>query len=104
MKNKTTKEHYDKYQALAQRLGVKFDADTLRFFGVASVEKLRELFQADPLLNNIPLRRFDNWTESFNLYNRGARLTLAEGCCLAKHCLIYQVLGVEPEFDNKENA
>lgn len=95
---KTSKAHYDKYRDLAQRLGIKFNAESPRIFGV-SIEKLRELFEADPLLNNIPLRRFDNWTETVKFYNRNARLSLAEGCCLAKHLLIYQVLGIEPEFE-----
>lgn len=98
MKKSTSREHYEKYRSMAERLGVNFDQDSPRLFGV-TLEQLRARFEADPYLNNIPLHRFDSYAISLMICNRGKGLSLSDGVCLAKHCLIYQVLGVEPEFE-----
>ena len=59
----------------------------LDLFGVRSLVHLRELLAKDEHLNNIPLRRFDSLTTSYNVYNSQARLTLAEGACIYKALL-----------------
>lgn len=92
------RSHYDKYSAMAKVRGVTLSEDSLRFFGLSSVEQLACLFVKDRHLNNISMARFDSLTASYNAMRPQSRLTLAEGCCLYKHLLIYVVLGVQPIF------
>lgn len=97
IKHKTTREHYEKYQAMKIRLGVSYDGSTL--FG--SKKHLIELYKEDPLLNNISLYRFDGmygYLRSAAIQAGYKCFSMAENTCLAKHCLIYEVIGAEPEF------
>lgn len=80
-----TEEHRAKYQALAKQKHLAITNLTL--FGVRDVEHLRTLLAADEHLNNIPLRRFDNLTHTYNLYHPRDRMTLCEGCCVYKELL-----------------
>ena len=92
MKNKTTSEHYHKYKKMKENLGVIFKEGTA--FG--SKEHIKQLFLEDPHLNQYPLYMFDSY---FYLFRReGGCRSLAECTCLVKHCLIYDVVGAEPEF------
>lgn len=114
VKHPTTRSHYEKYENLRKNMGVKLDADSLRMFDLfePTVDWLAVLYVYDDgLLNRIPLKVFDGfyyimrgrlkaslretkWAESVGY-------SLAENTCLYKHCLIYQVLGLEPEFEGE---
>ena len=79
-----SKEHYEKYEALCNKYGVKWTSPVL----VDSVEKLKTLYDEDPWLNNIPLRRWDALAECFLLNNKRTGLSLAEAVCMQKHAAI----------------
>ena len=96
MKNRTTREHYEKYAELKERFGVFFDP-AKNHFGLTK-DQIVEKFKADKHLNSIPLGHFDCWSVSFMVYNQNSGLSIAECCCLAKHCLIYDVICATPEF------
>lgn len=93
MKNLTTREHYEKYRNLKLQIGVSFKDSC--YFGTK--EELTELFKEDPNLNQIPLHKFDYYQPFYN--KRLHPVTLSECVCLIKHCLIYEVIGAEPEFE-----
>ena len=97
MKNRTTREHYEKYAELKERFGVFFDP-AKNHFGLTK-DQIIEKFKADKHLNSIPLGHFDAWAFSFRAFNRRGTLSMAECCSLAKHCLIYDVIGATPEFE-----
>ncbi len=98
-KHKTTREFYDKYEAMKKDLHIsllpKMAASAPEFFG-RNLDELREEYLVDPNLNQIRLQRFDAIyvPRKFN----GFVISLAENVCLYKHCLIYEILGLEPEF------
>ena len=97
MRNKTTIEHYHKYQRIKKNLGVSFKGSIL--FG--SKESLVKMFIKDNNLNQIPLHNFDSM---FFIYNKkGGCKSLAECTCFIKHCLIYDIIGAEPEFIDYED-
>lgn len=75
-------EHYEEYRALTEKHGMRYDESSLRFFNIESVERLRELYNADHALNNIPLKLFDNMANSFLTYNRKSGLALFEVVCM----------------------
>lgn len=92
--------HYRKYLALAERLGIRFNQDSWKLFGLRSIDDLRERYLKDENLNNIPLTRFDSWWIAARIYVRspvGERISLSmsDGVCIAKTLLIIQVLGIE---------
>ena len=92
LKNKTTREHFEKYKNLKLLIGVSFrDCDS---FGTK--EELTELFKEDPNLNQISLHRFEAFQPFYN--KRLHPVTLSECVCLIKYCLIYEIIGAEPEF------
>ena len=80
-----SKEHYDKYEALCNKYGVKWTSPPPL---VSSVEELKRLYDKDPWLNNIPLRRWDNLANCFLFYNKRTGLSLAEVVCMQKHAAI----------------
>jgi len=91
--HKTSRSHYEKYRDMARRADVTLLESTS--FGTG--EQLGRLYKADPLLNNIPLRKFDVyyiWTARIE----GGPRSLSENTCMYKHLLIYEVLGYTPEF------
>ena len=76
-----SKEHYDKYEALCNKYGVKWNSPFL----VNSVEQLKRLYDEVEHLINIPLRRWDALANCFLChYNRNG-LSLAEAVCMQKH-------------------
>ena len=79
-----SKEHYDKYEALCNKYGVKWRSPSL----VDSIEELKRLYDEDPFLNNIPLRRWDFLANCFLLHNKRTGLSLAEAVCMQKHAAI----------------
>ena len=79
-----SKEHYNKYEALCNKYGVKWSSPSL----VSSVEELKRLYDEDPWLNNIPLKRWDALANSFLFYNKRTGLSLAEAVCMQKHAAI----------------
>lgn len=76
-----SKEHYDKYEALCNKYGVKWTSPLL----VNSIDELKRLYDEDPWLNNIPLRRWDFLAIAFLSNNKGNKLSLAEAVCMQKH-------------------
>lgn len=103
MKCVTTKEHYEKYEAMyhaqtalgfdliGQCMGIIPLVDTVE----GPVDSLREYFKEDPILNNIPLAVFDGCFHS----NRNKVInSLAYNVCVLKHTMIYKILKCEPEF------
>lgn len=79
-----SKEHYDKYEALCNKYGVKWESPSL----VDSVEELKRLYDEDKWLNNIPLRRWDVLANCFLCNNKRTGLSLAEAVCMQKHAAI----------------
>lgn len=79
-----SKEHYNKYEELCNKYGIKWTSPSL----VDSVEDLKQLYDQDPLLNNIPLKRWDMLANCFLLFNKRTRLSLAEAVCMQKHAAI----------------
>lgn len=88
MKHKTRREHYNKYKKLAEINHVSLKKSNI----FPLKDELMKLYLQDKYLNNIPLYIFDG------LLKPGLHLTLAENTCMYKHLLIYEVLGLEPEF------
>jgi len=90
---KTTKAHYEKYRDMAKRARITLLGSTS--FGTK--ERLERLYRADPLLNNIPLYRFDRYYFRTRRIDGGPR-SLAENVCMYKHLLTYEVLECTPVF------
>ena len=90
--HKASKSHYEKYRDMAKSAGVSFKRDK-KPMGYTR-DELIELYKKDQHLNNIPLRKFDAMTNMLNAYHVVKR-TLAEGVCLYKHLLIYEVIGAQ---------
>lgn len=107
---KTSAEHWLKYHNMARILGVTLDADDLRLFRVKDARHLGVRFDEDEWLNNIPLRYFDGFYPGLVAYNRGTirehfgSLSMAECTSLYKHLLIFEVLGVTPEWEGDPPA
>lgn len=76
-----SKEHYNKYEALCNKYGVKWRSPIL----VDSVDELKRLYDEDQHLNNIPLKRWDKLANCFLLFNKRTGLSLAEVVCMQKH-------------------
>lgn len=79
-----SKEHYNKYEELCNKYGVKWTSPHL----VDSVAELKRRYDEDPWLNNIPLRRWDMLANSFLHHNKRTGLSLAEAVCMQKHAAI----------------
>jgi len=88
----TTEDFYRKYAELASFTGYA----TTTYCPVGEYEYLLEKYLEDRLLNNIPLKVWDNWGIWLRL--RTKRLSIAELCCLGKHLVIYRILGAIPIF------
>ena len=92
----TTKEHYEKFRIMAEEAGI-----TLKRLSKPlgySVEELRKLYIEDNNLNNIPLVELDSFYLCLPSYTRKIITNMAYNCCVYKHLLIYEVLGVVPVF------
>jgi hypothetical protein len=90
----TTRAHYEKYRRMQDYLPVELQEL------LCPIQALRRLFMADPLLNNIPLARFDALYPAVRhaLQEAGVRVTMAESVCALKHMLVYRCLGEKPRF------
>lgn len=110
LEKNTTREHFEKYRDLAKKLHVTFDTGS-DFMNIPTrcglPSKVQHsgrccwthLFQRDPNLNNISLSRWDSYAISLKVYNPLARgLSIAESVCLAKHLVVYQLVGAVPIF------
>lgn len=112
MKHYTTKAHYAKYRNLLIDLRIRFDETTLQSFlprcettdddeEVDRIETLRNLYEKDHSLNNIPLARFDTWWNMLQTVHVPAmRMPLSYGASLGKHALIFHVLKMIPCFSS----
>jgi hypothetical protein len=99
MQHKTTKDHYEKYASLIEKLHLEYTEDSLKLFNVENKEHLIKLYEEDHALNNIRLHLFDNISNMIAMYNPDSKgLSLSELVCSLKHYLIYQVIGSAPEF------
>ena len=97
-------EHELKYRRMAREKGITLRGELNSIFGVRGKEHLQQLIAEDPHLNNIPLRRFDNLTNTFNTFNAfhpEMRMTLAEGTSLYKQLLRDFAAG-EGQFSGEE--
>jgi lipoprotein-anchoring transpeptidase ErfK/SrfK len=106
-KNRTTRAYYEKYARMSEeakiRVQVSKDCDGESVTSFGKVAWIREGYNSDPHLNFIALKRFD----TFHPYHRGipkGPRSLAETTCVLKHSLIYDVLGLAPEFTDNEEA
>ena len=92
----TTKEHYEKFRDMAEKAGITFKgvSEPLGY----SVEELRKLYIEDNDLNNIPVLEWDSFYLCLPSYTRKIITNMADNCCVYKHLLIYEVLGVVPVF------
>lgn len=115
MQHKTTREHYEKYAAMALAIG----AQRLIPLVPATKEHLEKCYPKDQNLNNIPLWKWDGWKNEMDRYKQANQapnllnvyhilprsafpkggLSLAEVVCLLKHVAIFHILGCEPVFD-----
>ena len=95
---KTTKEHFEKFRDMANEAGISFQTSE-RFMGFTK-EQLLKLYIEDNNLNNIPLIEFDSYYLVLPNYVRKIVTNFADNCCLYKHLLIYEVLGIIPVFTN----
>ena len=94
--HQTTREHFEKYHHMAEAAHVSL-ASCMAF---GTKQEIVELHRADPILNNIPLYRFDVYFPYTRRLPGGPR-SLAENTCLYKHLLVYEVLGCVPEFGSR---
>jgi hypothetical protein len=97
----TTLEHYEKYREMLKDSGLA--VTDLGSLHVKSLDALIVRYLQDRALNSIPLRHFDLLYIGYRVYNSrpkpGAPRTNAEYVCCLKHYLIYNVLGLVPEFE-----
>jgi len=52
-------DHEKKYEDLAQKIGVSALINVLKYYNFPTPEEMRELANADPHLNNVPLPKWD---------------------------------------------
>lgn len=98
MKNKTTRQHYEKYDAMMKAVGLTLIGARTEEF---EPEHVAKCYAKDVHLNNIDLEVFDRyyfWMRE----KKGGPKSMADNVCMYKHALIYEVLGCEPEFTDEE--
>ncbi len=98
----TTKEHFDKYESMynaMKAMGVNLESQAISLIPVKDPLALLEtLFNQDNILNNIPLRKFDN---IFPMnHGKGGCFSLASNVCVLKHVMIYKLLKATPVFED----
>jgi hypothetical protein len=93
---KMHREHYEKYERMSRECGIRVTVkDGKTVFG--TVDHLRKLYEADHLLNNIPLLVFDGFHGHHRQIKSEFRpRSLADTTCVLKHSIIYHVLGIQP--------
>ncbi len=90
--------HYQKYRDISTAL----PTEAVTSWFAKHLPRLRELYDADAHLNNIPLGYFDSNANAVRQYIGGGH-ALSECVCVQKHVLIYKVLGVEPPADPRKD-
>ncbi|NIQ88628.1 MAG: hypothetical protein GWN93_05935 [Deltaproteobacteria bacterium] len=121
IQHKTTRRHYEKYRDMAKESGVTL-LRTRDFLGYSHTrcnhwlmpkdiaypkcgKCWRCLYDQDRALNSVPLSKWDTMVVSFQVYHQHRVVkTLAEGVCMYKHLVIYEILGAEPVFDDGEGV
>lgn len=116
LKHRTTREHYEKYRDLAKRAGVTLENVGPVYMGYNVVPCNFALtgevgckrcwgckFLQDQWLNSVDLSAFDAAVHSYwMLQGKKVVKTLAEGVCMYKHLVIYQIVKAEPEFTDEQ--
>lgn len=83
---------------MAKACGIKLGEISLRhLFGVKDLKDLEARYQKDSNLGNINSERFEGLF-GYQEEKAGGPSSTVENAEMYKHCLIYQVLGVQPEF------
>jgi len=72
-------EHEKKYEALAEKYGIRWTENSPRLVG-ETLKTLMNKYKKDVHLNNVPLRRWD-----ILAYNMRVPIPLYEKVCLAKY-------------------
>lgn len=94
-----TLEHYTKYRELTSELRLQFVETTYQIFSFRSFSELYAYQYTDPSLESLAPRIFEQWIVSMRVFNKKSRrLANFEMICLAKHCLLTQVLRAKPYF------
>ena len=94
-KHKTTRAHFEKYEAMKKAAGVTLVGTTSRCaFG--TVEEIEAAYRLDPTFCRS--YSFDDFDRFFYLHKRDVVTSLAENLCMYKHYMLYEVLGLVPEF------
>jgi hypothetical protein len=84
-KEEKREDHREKMERLCRDYGVMWTEDSVeRFLGI-SMERLRELYEEDPHLNNIPLKEWD--ALSYQMWVPFG-LSLSERVSMLKHAVI----------------
>ncbi len=96
--HKTSRAFYEKFEAMKKAAHVTLVGSTL--FGTR--EELQAKYALSPALTNIARYRFDVFY-GFHQH-KGVVNSLADNLCMYKHCILYEVLGLTPDFtdDDKE--
>lgn len=81
------KMHYDKYEGLCSDYGVAWSSE-LHCSYCADITELKDRYDNDPALNNIPLPWWDGLASLFRLYHRVAHLSDAELVSMQKHAAV----------------
>lgn len=92
-------EHRQKYEAKAQKLGVKA-LKQLVPIPKGGIEALRKCYEDDKYLNNIPLVYWDSKDRSVRQLVResgGGIWSLCDTVCTLKHVAVVHILGEETE-------
>lgn len=72
-------EHEKKYEALAEKYGIRWTKNSPRFVG-ETLETLMKKYKKDVHLNNVPLKRWDMLASQMRM-----PIPLYEKVCLAKY-------------------
>ena len=75
--------NWKKEKYLCEKWGVAWDKNSPELVG-ETLESLTNKYKKDPVLNNVPLNRWDTLAISFLAYNRMANLSLAEAVAMQK--------------------
>lgn len=100
IKHPANKEKYEEFEAYRERMGLDFTQNS--YFGTN--RQLREKYDADPSLRNIPLKYFYPYHPALAelAYRSGIFWWSHEDTVnLIKHCLIYQNLEAVPVFTDE---
>jgi hypothetical protein len=98
-KNRTTRQHYEKYKALAERAGVSMNNQIFRVgCALGTAASIRGMYDKHKDFREIPLNWFHAYLPTIKRNLPGESVSLADNYCILVHFLIYDVVGAEPEF------